>query len=235
MFLPLHDTAPLRAIRFQVVTAALVLLNVVIFLFTHYGVSTARAAMIPLSFGAIPAVLTDQARLSAALQVVPEGATLLTYMFLHGGWMHLIGNMAFLWVFADNVEDGFGHFGFILFYLLCGLAAAALHVFMAPASQAPLIGASGAVAGVLAAYLLLFPSSRVLILLFMRIPLRLSAFWVLGGWIAWQAGAIALGGKGSGVAWWAHVGGFAAGAALTIALRPYILRRMRGHGRSGGH
>ncbi len=227
MFLPLHDSAPLRVIRFQLVTGLIILTNVLIFLAVRYGTSPVEAVRIPLSFGAIPAVLTDRAQLGAALQVIPEQLTVFTYMFLHGGWMHLIGNMAFMWVFADNVEDGFGHAGFLLFYLACGVAAALVHVAMSVSSQVPLIGASGAVAGVLAAYMLLFPRSQVLILLFMRIPLRLSALWVLAAWFVFQviSALLATPGKG-GVAWWAHVGGFAAGLVLTLLLRPFLLRRL---------
>ncbi len=227
MFLPLHDSAPLRVIRFQLVTGLIILVNVLVFLFVRYGASPVEAARIPLSFGAIPAVLTDRAQLGATLQVIPEQLTVVTYMFLHGGWLHLIGNMAFMWVFADNVEDGFGHAGFVLFYLACGVAAALAHVAMSASSQMPLIGASGAVAGVLAAYLLLFPQSRVLVLLFMRIPLRLSALWVLAGWFVFQvvSALLTTPGKG-GVAWWAHIGGFAAGFVFTLLLRPLLLRRL---------
>ncbi len=227
MFLPLHDSAPLRVIRFQLVTGLIILANVLVFLYVQYGTPALEAARIPLSFGAIPAVLTDRAQLGAALQVIPEQLTVFTYMFLHGGWMHLIGNMAFMWVFADNVEDGFGHVGFVLFYLACGVAAALTHVAMSATSQVPLIGASGAVAGVLAAYMLLFPQSRILVLLFMRIPLRLSALWVLAGWFVFQViSALAATPGKSGVAWWAHVGGFAAGLVLTLLLRPFLLRRL---------
>ncbi len=227
MFLPLHDSAPLRVIRFQLVTGLLILANVCVFLAVRYGISPVEAARIPLSFGAIPAVLTDRAQLGAALQVIPEQLTVVTYMFLHAGWLHLIGNMAFMWVFADNVEDGFGHVGFVLFYLACGIAAALAHVAMSASSQVPLIGASGAVAGVLAAYLLLFPQSRVLVLMFMRIPLRLSALWVLAGWFVFQViSALAATPGEGGVAWWAHIGGFMAGLVLTLPLRPFLLRRL---------
>ena len=101
--------------------------------------------------------------------------TLITYMFLHAGWLHLISNMLFLWVFADNVEDAFGHWGFLVFYLICGIAGALIHTALQPSSHAPLIGASAAVSGVLGAYIVLFPKARVWILLLMRIPLRISA------------------------------------------------------------
>ena len=229
MFIPLNDSAPLKVIRFQFVTGALILLNVFVFLYTKYAVTPVQAAMIPLSYGAIPAVITDNAVLQGKLAVIPPEATLLSYMFLHGGWMHLIGNMLFLWVFADNVEDGFGHAGFVLFYLVCGVVAGLAHVALSPHSQLPLVGASGAVAGVLASYLLLFPRSRVLILLFGRIPLRLSALWVLAGWFVMQIffALTATASKSGGTAWWAHIGGFIAGLLITLPLRPMLARRLR--------
>ena len=234
MFLPLHDSAPLRVIRYQAVTVALVVVNVAVFLVLRYGVDGATAQATAFSLGAVPAVITARAALDPALQTVPEVATLFTYMFLHAGWLHLLGNMAFLWVFADNVEDGYGHLGFIVFYLACGVAAALAHAFMNPDSQLPLIGASGAVAGVLASYMLLFPRSRVWVLLFMRIPVRLSALWALAGWIGFQVLSALLAGEAvaGGVAWWAHIGGFAAGLLITVMMRRHLLRRLGGRARA---
>jgi membrane associated rhomboid family serine protease len=127
-----------------------------------------------------------------ALILVPEPVTLLTYMFMHGGWLHLASNLLFLWVFADNIEDAYGHFGFLAFYLLCGVSAAAAHILIFPDSQVPLVGASGAVAGVLGSYLVLFPKARVWILVFMRLPIRISAYWALVGWLGFQVFAVAL-------------------------------------------
>jgi membrane associated rhomboid family serine protease len=134
-------------------------------------------------------------------------------MFLHGSWMHLLSNMAFLWVFGDNVEDAMGHVKFLLFYLLCGAAAGLAHAWMSPASPAPLIGASGAIAGVIAAYLMLYPHIKVWILVLWRLPLRLPAMVVLGFWIVVQIISVATS-SGSRTAWWAHLGGFAAGMIL---------------------
>jgi membrane associated rhomboid family serine protease len=139
-------------------------------------------------------------------------------MFLHASWLHLIGNMLFLWVFGDNVEDATGHFRFLLFYLACGAVAALAHSFVLPESELPLVGASGAVAGVIGAYLILHPRVRIWVLLLWRIPVRLSAMWVIGVWIAIQL-VNALTVQGDGVAWWAHVGGLAAGAILILFLR----------------
>jgi len=146
---------------------------------------------------------------------------LFTSLFLHGGWVHLIGNMLYLYVFGDNVEDRLGHAGYLAFYLLCGLGSALAQVFMGPESHVPMIGASGAIAGVLGAYFILFPRARVLtvIPLFVFFPtVELSAFFLLGFWFVMQflQGALALQGSGGegGVAWWAHAGGFVIGALL---------------------
>jgi membrane associated rhomboid family serine protease len=139
--------------------------------------------------------------------------TLVTYMFLHGDIWHLLGNMAFLWVFGDNVEDAMGSLRFFVFYLLSGIAAAFAHTFANLGSDVPLIGASGATAGIIAAYLMLYPRVRVWVLAFARIPLRLAAWFVIGSWIVLQFVFIAMG-TIDGTALWAHVGGFAAGAAL---------------------
>jgi membrane associated rhomboid family serine protease len=130
-------------------------------------------------------------------------------------------------VFADNVEDAFGYAGFLIFYLLCGICAALVHTVIDSASAAPLIGASGAVSGVLASYLLLYPKARVWILLFMRIPLRISAAWALGGWFALQLFSVILASRDpeTQVAWWAHIGGFLTGLILTFVLRSRLLVR----------
>jgi membrane associated rhomboid family serine protease len=229
MFVPLHDDAPLRVIRFQVVNGCLLLVNLVVFLFTNYGLSEGEVAAIATAVGVVPALITDHATLSPSLYLVPESATFLTYMFIHADWMHLLANMLFLWVFGDNVEDAFGHFGYLVFYLFCGVAAALAHTLFYPDSRMPLIGASGAVAGVLAAYLVLFPHARVWILLFLRLPLRIPALWVLLGWLAFQVASLALSDMsqdGVSVAWWAHIGGFAAGAAVTWAIRSRLRERL---------
>jgi membrane associated rhomboid family serine protease len=146
---------------------------------------------------------------------------LFSSMFLHGGWFHIIGNMLYLWIFGDNVEDRLGHGRFVLFYILCGLAAALTQIYLNPTSKVPMVGASGAVAGILGAYLLLFPHSRILALIplgffiqFAEIPaLVFLVFWFL---MQFLSGAVSLtaASSGGGVAWWAHIGGFAGGMAL---------------------
>ena len=149
---------------------------------------------------------------------VPEGYTLLTYMFLHGDIIHLSTNMLFLWVFGDNVEDAMGHMKYLIFYLICGVAGGLAHAFMLPVSRLPLIGASGAVAGVIAAYLILHPRVLVWVLAFRFIPLRISAAWVLGVWVATQLFMVMVSDTDQ-VAWWAHIGGMTAGAVLILFMR----------------
>jgi membrane associated rhomboid family serine protease len=220
MFLPLHDDTHLRVIRFQFVTISIIVLNVAIFLFAGAFSTDAVLGSIHSSFGLTPVELLHPNHANGA---VPEPLTLVTSLFLHGGWMHLIGNMLFMWVFADNVEDAYGYVGFMIFYLLSGIVGGITHVLMSPMSQSPLIGASGAVSGVLAAYLVLYPRARVWILLFLRIPVPLPAIWVLGGWFLIQVYSLAAAGPEDEVAWWAHIGGFAVGIIITLALRSRLL------------
>jgi membrane associated rhomboid family serine protease len=145
---------------------------------------------------------------------------LVTSMFLHGGWMHLLGNMLYLYIFGDNVEDRLGHLGYLVFYLLCGIGASLVQVFFSRSSMVPMLGASGAIAGVLGAYFLMFPRARIMTLIpmFVFFPVvELSAFFFLGFWFLMQfiQGSISLGADvGGGVAWWAHAGGFVVGAIL---------------------
>ena len=173
--------------------------------------------------------------------LVPANAsptTFVTSMFLHGGFMHLAGNMLFLWVFGDNMEDQMGHVGFLIFYLLGGLAAAAAQYFSDPSSTIPMVGASGAIAGVMGGYLLMFPKARVDILIILIIIVRIipvPAYIVLGAWFGIQLlqGSMTPSDQG-GVAYWAHAGGFAAGLILTFPLwqrrgGPAFWRRTEGH------
>ncbi len=162
--------------------------------------------------------------------------TPLTSMFLHGGWMHLIGNMWFLWIFGNNVEDSMGHARFAVFYLLCGLAAAALQVASQPGSDLPMVGASGAIGGVMGGYIVLYPRVRVHMLIVLGFYVSrwvVPASFMLGYWFLLQlvGGAAALGTAGGGVAFWAHVGGFVAGALLVFPFRkPELVRRHPHHG-----
>lgn len=161
----------------------------------------------------------------AAESMVPAWLTLLTCVFLHGGWLHFLGNMWFLHIFGDNVEDRFGHVGFFIFYLAAGVAASATHLLTNSGSEVPTIGASGAIAGVMGAYLVLFPHALVLTLIpifFFFDIIALPAIFFLGVWFLLQffQGTMAIRDvAASGVAWWAHIGGFVVGAAVALALR----------------
>lgn len=217
-FIPLRDNNPRILIARPAVTWGIILACVAIFVLQVLsGPQTSEA--IAYSFGLIPAVLVGARDLAPALDVVPAWATLFTSMFLHGGLMHLVGNMLFLGVFGDNIEDSMGHGRFLLFYLVCGAAAALTHVMIAPTAAVPMIGASGAISGVMGAYLILHPKAWVTILLFW-IPLVFPAWILLLVWIGFQVfSALGSGATGGGVAWWAHIGGFAAGAALISTFR----------------
>lgn len=217
MFIPLHDRNALKHIRRQYVTLGLIAANVI-----TYAVATlmpdAAYELGVYGLGFIPAILLGGATLDPSLVLVPDNATYITYSFLHGSWLHLGSNMLFLWVFGDNVEDAMGHFKFLVFYLACAAAGALMHGLVMPTSQAPLIGASGAVAGVVAAYLMLHPKVRVWVLVFMRFPLPLPAFVPLLLWVGQQFVMLLIDGD-SNVSWGAHVGGILAGAGLVLVLR----------------
>ena len=166
----------------------------------------------------IPLVVRDI--IPQPLPWVPDLVPLITYAFLHGDWMHLLSNMLFLFIFGDNIEDALGHFRYFVFYLACAILAAGAHMLFNLDSNGPLIGASGAVAGVLGAYVVLYPHARVFVLarIVIPIPLPVPAFWFLGFWIGTQVFFAFFSGGGV-VAWWAHIGGVLAGALLAIVLK----------------
>lgn len=218
MFVPLHDENTLKSIRFQWVTLAIIIANVIVYFF-----ETARLNEVAIAgFAIVPRELFDTSLLPIPTEsvgpMVPERLTLLTYMFFHGDILHLAGNMLFLWVFGDNVEDAMGHIKYLFFYLACGVFGGLVHAWIDPASEIPLIGASGAVAGVIAAYLVLHPRVRVWVLALKAIPLRISAAFALGLWILIQIVMVLVPQVGP-VAWWAHIGGLIAGAVLVVFLR----------------
>ncbi len=208
--IPLKDENPTRTTPF--VTVAVIAANVLIFV---YAVSLGPGGFQRLiqTAGIIPHEITRMVDAPPS-GAVPISLTMVTGMFLHGGLLHLAGNMLYLWIFGNNVEDAMGHVRFALFYLLSGFLASFIHIVMAPDSTMPMVGASGAIAGVLGAYAVLFPRARVWTLVFVFFFARmvaLPAFVLLGVWFLLQlAGA----GQGGTVAWYAHIGGFAAGAAL---------------------
>ena len=198
-------------------TYSILALNIIIFI-SYAGVLHDNAA-----FGAI---LGDHALVPREFTAGEEYHTVLTSMFMHGGWMHLIGNMLFLWIFGDNMEDAFGHVGFLLFYLATGVAADLAHIFAEPNSPVPLVGASGAIAGVMGGYLLLYPRAQVDVLFIFIIFFRVftfSAWIVLMIWFGLQIfNGVGTAAAGGGVAYWAHAGGFIAGVLIAL---PYWLAR----------
>jgi rhomboid family protein len=218
--IPLHDDNPTS--RFPYVTIGLIAASTLVFLWQQ-SLPPAAAQQAVYSFGMIPAVLFGEARLSAELAAVPAMLSVLTSMFMHGGWMHLIGNMLYLWIFGNNIEDATGHGRFIAFYLLSGVAAAMSQALQDPASAVPMIGASGAIGGVLGAYAVLFPRARVLVLVplgFFITTIRIPAMLVLGFWFVLQFVQTAMTPAGAGgVAYWAHIGGFLAGIVLIVPLK----------------
>ncbi len=213
--IPLSDDNPSSIV--PAVSWAVMALCIVVFLWqVSLGGRGGQEAVYAL--GVIPAVLLQDARLPPEIALVPPLATVFTSMFMHGGWLHLIGNMLYLWIFADNVEDSMGHVRFVIFYLLCGIAAVFAQALPDTGSTIPMIGASGAISGVLGAYVLLFPHARVLVLIpmgFISQIVRLPAWMVLGLWFALQLLQTLLTPKGAaGIAFGAHIGGFVAGMAL---------------------
>ncbi|HEY5998087.1 MAG TPA: rhomboid family intramembrane serine protease [bacterium] len=229
--IPLRDTVPTRT--FPGVTVALIAANAAVFLY-ELSLGPEQADIFASTFGAVPAAVTGAA--SSAMTGVPPLLTLVTSMFLHAGLLHLLGNMLFLWIFGNNVEDATGHLRFLVFYLACGVIAAVAHVATDPESTTKMVGASGAISGVLGAYLLLFPRARIVTLVFLGFfaqTIEIPAFFFLGFWFLLQfvSGALSLGGAGGGVAWFAHVGGFIAGMVLLV---PFKRRETRLWSRLGG-
>jgi len=241
---PLRDTIP--SSRVPVVTIGIIIVNAVVFL-SELNQGTCGLERVFYSWGIVPCSFTGAChfRLRTACGFLsvpphPNYFTMLSSMFLHGGWMHIIGNMWSLWIFGDNVEDRMGRIGFVCFYLLSGLAAGILHIVFNPTSQAPTVGASGAIAGVMGAYLLLFPHATVITLVPIFIFLQtveLPAVVFLGLWFfinLWSGiGSLAAHTQAGGVAWWAHIGGFLLGILWALPLRRREDRRRQWY--SGGY
>lgn len=242
--IPLKDDVPSRSLPF--VTVGLIGLNVLVFLYQlslgmdGRGPGAGAAEAFVSEFGVIPCRLTQSC--PGALPRIADDfphpwVTIVTSMFMHGGLLHVGGNMLYLWIFGDGVEDTLGHARFLLFYLASGVAAAVGQTLVSPSSTVPMIGASGAVSGVLGAYLLLFPHATILTLLtfgffirFVHVPaLIVLGFWIvlqlLNGYITFSAQAMGRGETG-GVAWFAHIGGFLAGMVLLFLFRPRQSRRL---------
>jgi membrane associated rhomboid family serine protease len=220
---PIKDDIPSR--DFPTVTVGLIVINTIVFIFELSMGRTARMSFVA-DFGLVPENVTaffGGTGMAAGRVFLP----FFTAMFLHGGWFHLIGNMWYLWIFGDNIEDRLGHGRFLIFFLVCGLVGNAVHYLFNVSSQLPTIGASGAVAGVLGAYLISYPGARILVLfpLFFLIQfIELPALIVLGFWFVLQflngAASIVMASDTGGVAWLAHVGGFVSGIMIFKILRP---------------
>jgi membrane associated rhomboid family serine protease len=229
--IPISDDNPSR--RRPIVTWAIILACVVAYLWERslgHGMDRALDVL-----GFRPALYFAHPHALEAI-MLPALTAILTSMFLHGSILHIAGNMLYLWIFGNNVEDAMGHGRFLLFYLLCGIAAALTLAYVDPGSRLPMIGASGAISGVLGTYMLVFPRARITVIVPLGIiffPLVLSAFWVVGFWFVLQLISAAFTDPGQpGVAWWAHVGGFAAGILLTPLFKssdfPYFGPARRG-------
>ena len=234
--------------RTAIITLSIITVNVFAWLFVQGAGTTLALAQSVCNFGLIPGELTGLIApgtrfpmgegLACATDPGRQFSHVLTHMFLHGSWMHLLGNMWFLWLFGNNVEDSMGRLRFIGFYLLCGLAAAAAQIITSPGSAIPMVGASGAISGVMGGYLLLYPTVRVytlVVLGFFITSMALPAWVMLGYWflIQFVSGWVSFGGEGGGVAFWAHVGGFVAGIVLVklFARSDYVAEHKAHHWR----
>jgi membrane associated rhomboid family serine protease len=233
MILPLHDDNPTR-LR-PVVTVSLIVACVAVFVL-QVVIGPAGNERLFYGLGMVPAVLLGHEQLSAEVAMVPPVVTVFTSMFLHGGVWHLFSNMLFLWIFGNNVEDAMGHGRFVAFYLLCGVAAVFAQALPEPTSTLPMVGASGAISGVLGAYMLLYPHARVLLGLplgFLVLQLgRFRAIWVLAAWFLLQLVMDLFAARGpdgeGGVAFRAHIGGFIAGMALIAFFKHPDVRFFQG-------
>lgn len=220
MFVPLHDGVPMRNLRAPLVTYAIIILCSVIYGVLALTSQPATEIAIAAGFGLIPSVLFGTAHLPPELVQAPGWATLFTNIFIHASLAHLVGNMLFLWVFGDNVEDAMGHARFLLFFIACGVAGSLAHALVNVSSEQPLVGASGSIAGVISAYVILHPRVRIWGLAFKFLPLHIPAYWAIAAWFSLQVVQAWLASENS-IGWWAHIGGFVAGVILTpLLVRP---------------
>jgi len=214
--IPLRDESHFR--YFPVLTIVIIVANVAVFVYQRYFGPQGFEGYV-FAYGLIPSALTGELATSNLLVPTSPPYTVLSSIFMHGGIMHLLSNMWFLWIFGDNIEAVMGPKRFIFFYLLCGVLASLAHVAIHPASNYPLVGASGAIAGILGAYFLLFPSNRILTLIpigFFITTAKIPAFLFLGIWFLMQFVYSLMGGN---IAWWAHIGGFVSGVVLILFFR----------------
>jgi membrane associated rhomboid family serine protease len=230
--IPISDDNPTRLV--PIITWAIIALCVIAYLWERSLGHDMDAAVFVLGF--TPASLFGRTAAPQGFEDLPPLTTIFTSMFMHGSVLHLLGNMLYLWIFGNNVEDAMGHARFVAFYFVCGIVAALTLAWVNPESRIPMVGASGAISGVLAGYVLLFPRARVTVIIPLGIifyPIAISAFWVVSFWFLLQLVSAAFSDPNQpGVAWWAHVGGFGAGLVLTPLLKsrafPLFARPRRG-------
>jgi len=226
--IPLKDDNP--TLGRPVVTYFLIGTCVVVF-FMQLGSESYRTGQLFYSYGLIPSVLMGHDRLPMDFYVVPAYVTIFSSMFMHGGFMHLIGNMLYMWIFADNIEDNLGPKKFIVFYLLSGTGAAMAQVLVDPSSQVPMVGASGAIGGVLGAYIINYPKAKVLVLIplgFFLFSQKIRALYVLGFWFVLQfINSSMMSSQGGGVAYAAHIGGFVSGIILILFFNKKVKRKTK--------
>jgi membrane associated rhomboid family serine protease len=211
--IPLRDST--RSRTFPIVNVSLIVINFIVF-FKEISLSNQALNQLTFTYGLVPAHVASQ--LAAGAPFLSLATPFITAMFLHANWLHIIGNMLYLWIFGDNVEDRVGHLPYLFFYLLVGVAGSIVYCLASPASRVPIIGASGAIAGILGAYFVLYPKAKVLTLLplfFFITLVEIPAVWFLLLWFGMQVlNGFTTSLAADSVAWWAHIGGFVAGAAL---------------------
>lgn len=219
--IPLNDENPSNTV--PVINILLIVTNISVFIYMNYFAPLATRSIIA-KLGFIPYELSHFVDVNPT-NLVPIPLTIFTAMFMHGGWLHLLSNMLYLWIFGDNIEDKLGHIKYLIFYIMCGITATLVHGFININSRIPTLGASGAIAGVLGAYMFLFPKTRIKTLLFLGIffqIIRIPAVIILGYWILIQilSAYAEYGSKtGAGIAWFAHIGGFVAGLVLIVVMK----------------
>lgn len=214
MFLPLKDNNPLQTIKFQTVTLLIAVICIMVY-WLEINANEYNQAIMLMSFALIPVDLIQGQPIDYSVWPIFKPITLISSMFLHADIFHLSFNMLYLWIFSDNIEDAMGHWRFIAFYLIVGILAGLTHVLLYPFSNVPVIGASGAISGIMGAYLILYPNAKITVLFGMFIK-HIPAYIVLITWILLQ---IAYSNSGGGVAWWVHIGGFIAGALLILPFK----------------
>ncbi len=230
-FFPISDVNPTKK---KPIVSLIILITCVFIFIYQYNLDFHSEQKTILTFGMIPSVLFNIKKLSDELMIIPSYMTLISSMFLHGGWMHLIGNMAYLYIFGDNIEDELGKFKFIIFYIFCGIFAALCQALVDMNSDTPMIGASGAISGILGAYIILFPKKEIKIffwfIIFFKI-FKIPAMYVIGVWIFFQFFSFN-NGQENNIAYAAHIGGFITGLILIFFLRKNKMRHSKNFNKS---